>query len=115
MTALPQIDLVAEGRDMTSLLRIGSQIQPDLIVIEAGLSGLSLAQSITYMKTEWPKSRTMILVDDIHQQHEAQEATADVVLFKGYRAATLMNIVERLLTQKGDLNRAAVAAKPCAD
>jgi len=40
------------------------------------------------------------LVDNVAQQQEAESAGADVVLFKGHRAAGLLGIVEDLLSQE---------------
>jgi DNA-binding NarL/FixJ family response regulator len=99
MTTLPQVNLVAECRDMASLLQMGSQIQPDLVLMESSQPGNHLQQTIRTIKREWPATRTMILVDDVCQQQEAQQAGADEVLFKGFRAASLMGLVEDLLSQ----------------
>jgi DNA-binding NarL/FixJ family response regulator len=105
MCTLPQIDLVAESRDMSSLLRIGSQIQPDLIVMETGLPGGHINQAVRHIKAEWAASRTVVLVDDVAQQQEAKLAGADVVLFKGFRAANLMELVENLLSREKTPNQ----------
>jgi AmiR/NasT family two-component response regulator len=97
MTTLPQIDLVAESKDMASLMRLGAQIQPDLVLMQPESPEAHLVEAIHFIKSEWPASRTIVLVDDISQQQEAESAGVDVVLFKGYRAAGLMNVVEELL------------------
>ena len=97
MTTLPQIDLVAESKDMASLFRLGAQIQPDLVLIQPELPENHLVEAVHFIKNEWPNSRTIVLVDDTRQHQEAETAGADAVLFKGYRAAGLMNVVEDML------------------
>ena len=99
MISLPQINLVAESKDMTSLLRMGSQIQPDLVLLETGQPGDDIDWTVRHIRTEWKASRTVVLVDDSAQQLEAEQAGADIVLFKGVRASYLMGIVEDLLSQ----------------
>ena len=100
MNTLPQIEIVAECRDMPALLRMGSKIQPDLLLMETDLPGNHVHESLKQINTEWPATRTVILVDNAAQQHEAESAGADVVLFKGYRAASLLGIVEDLLSKE---------------
>ena len=100
MNTLPQIEIVAECKDMPALLRMGSKIQPDLLLMESDLPGNHVQESLKHINTEWPATRTVLLVDNVAQQQEAESAGADVVLFKGYRAAGLLGIVEDLLSQE---------------
>ena len=100
MNTLPQIEIVAECRDMPSLLRMGSKIRPDLLLMETDLPGNHVHESLKHINTEWPATRTVLLVDNLAQQQEAESAGVDVVLFKGHRAAGLLGIVENLLSQE---------------
>ena len=100
INTLPQIEIVAECRDMPSLLRMGSKIQPDLLLMETELPGNHVCEALKHINIEWPATRTVLLVDNVAQQQEAESAGADVVLFKGYRAAGLLGIVEDLLSQE---------------
>ena len=109
INTLPQIEIVAECRDMPSLLRMGSKIQPDLLLMESDLPGNHVGESLQQINTEWPATRTVLLVDNVAQQQEAESAGADVVLFKGHRAAGLLGIVEDLLSQELSLQHKNVA------
>ena len=100
LNTLPQIEIVAECRDMPSLLHMGTKTQPDLLLMESNLPGNHVHESLKHINTEWPATRTVLLVDNVAQQQEAKSAGADVVLFKGYRAAGLLGIVEDLLSQE---------------
>lgn len=99
MASMPEIDLTAECKDLSALMSLGGQIKPDLILMEADFAEGQLALIIDFIKREWPSSRSMILVDEVGQQQEAREAGADVVLFKGYRAAGLVWNMKDLLAQ----------------
>lgn len=96
---MSEIDLTAECKDLSALMSLGGQIKPDLILMEADFAEGQLALIIDFIKREWPSSRSMILVDEVDQQQEAREAGADVVLFKGYRAAGLVWNMKDLLAQ----------------
>ena len=108
-SALPQIDIVAESRDMPSLLRMGAQLQPNLVLMETNLPGGHVHEALRYIHREWAATKTVVLVDDAAQQQEAELAGADVVLFKGFRAANLMEIIEELLPQAAPLQTALSA------
>lgn len=100
--SLRDLDMVAECRDVASLMRLGPQIKPDLILMDTEFAECQLSQVIGYTKREWPFSRTMVLVDETSQQQEALEAGADAVLFKGCRAAGLVDMVKRLLARDAE-------------
>jgi len=99
MSSLPQIEIVAEGKDMSTLLRMGTQMQPDLVLLETDLPGDGVQEALGQIKDEWSNTRTIVLVDNDAQQREAQKAGADVVLYKGFRAASLIDIVESFLPE----------------
>ena len=105
INTLPQIEIVAECRDMPSLLRMGSKIQPDLLLMESDLPGNHVRESMKQVNREWPATRTVLLVDNVAQQQEAESAGADVVLFKGHRAAGLLGIIADLLSQELSLQQ----------
>ena len=39
MSSMPQIQVVAESKDISSLLQLGAQLPPDVVLIEAALPG----------------------------------------------------------------------------
>jgi DNA-binding NarL/FixJ family response regulator len=104
MNSLPQIEIVAEGKDMSTLLRMGTQMQPDLVLLEVDLPGDGVQEALGQIKNEWSDTRTIVLVDSCAQQRDVQKAGADVVLYKGFRAASLIRIVEDLLPKNVSTN-----------
>lgn len=98
MNTVPQIEIVAESKDMHALLRMGSRMRPNLVLMVTILPGGHVHDSLRQINREWTATRTVVLVDDAAQQREAELAGADVILFKGFRAANLIGIVEDLLS-----------------
>jgi DNA-binding NarL/FixJ family response regulator len=97
MATVPQIEIIAESKDADSLLRLGTQFQPDLVLMEAGLFAADMREVLCHLHTAWAQARTVVLVENAREQGEAEAAGADVVLYKGFRAARLLAIVEELL------------------
>jgi DNA-binding NarL/FixJ family response regulator len=114
LAAMPQINLVAESRDIAYLAHMAAQIQPDIVLIETGFAQAELAESIHTLKAIWPFTPTIVLVDDPNQKEKAEQAAADVVLFKGFRAASLIDLLDDLLAEESCVNPtpSAVAATP---
>jgi len=97
MNSMPQIEIVAESRDMSTLLRMGTQMQPDLVLLETELPGDGVQEALRQINDEWSATHTIVLVDNATQRRHAQKAGADVVLYKGFRAANLIHTIESLL------------------
>ena len=97
LTTLPQIEIIAEARDLSILHRMREEWQPDLILIEAAPIEKMLPKSLHQIKQAWPNVWTIVLVDTMNQQQAAQVAGADAVLIKGFRAAQLVEIIEEVL------------------
>jgi DNA-binding NarL/FixJ family response regulator len=100
MTSMPQIQIVAEGRDVASLLRLGAQLPPDLVLLEAALPGNEVCRAVGEIKARWSRTRAIVLVENACQQQEAEAAGADAVLYQGFPAARLIKLIEELLTQQ---------------
>jgi DNA-binding NarL/FixJ family response regulator len=98
MSSMQQIQIVAESRDVSALLQLGAQRPPDLVVMEAALPGGEVCSAVSEMKARWSRTRTIVLVENAAQQREAEAAGADAVLYHGFRAARLTELVEELLS-----------------
>ena len=99
MTTIPQIEILAETKDVASLLRMGAEIQPNLVLLDAALPVDEVWAAVGQIKAGWSRTRTIVLVEDARQQREAEDAGADVVLFKGFPAAKLRSAIEGLIRQ----------------
>jgi DNA-binding NarL/FixJ family response regulator len=98
LARLPQIESVQSVEDARSLPDILTAAQPQLVVLDVNWLGGEAGPVLAQIKTIAPRTRIVALIDRIEQQPALQDA-ADLVLLKGYPAAELFNIVERLLAQ----------------
>ena len=98
MTTIPQIEILAETPEPSVLLRMGAEIQPDVVLMDADLPGEQVWSALREIKTEWSQTRSIVLVEDSQQQQKAQAAGADVALIKGYPAARLITAIGELLS-----------------
>lgn len=97
MASMPQIQIVAESRNVSALLKLGAQLPPDLVLLEAALPGNEVCAAVSEIKARWAGTRTIVLVENAGQQQEAQAAGADAVLYQGFPAARLIAVIEELL------------------
>jgi DNA-binding NarL/FixJ family response regulator len=102
LATLPEIEIVAEARDLSTLQRLGHEMQPDLILIEAGMPGNGLHETLGQIRREWKETRSIVLVETAEQEALATAAGANLVLFKGHRATKLIGLVKGLLAEKAD-------------
>lgn len=107
LTTLPGIDAVAESKGPESLLRLCSQLEPDLLVIEGALANEGLAQMLHEIRAKWQRSRVLVLVGNVEQERTAALAGADLILFSGCRARQLMQAMADLLEDQVQKNKEA--------
>ena len=98
MTTIPQIEILAEATAPSVLLRMGAEIQPDVVLMDADLPGEQVWSALREIKDKWSQTRSIVLVKDSQQQREAQAAGADIALIKGYPAARLITAIGELLS-----------------
>jgi DNA-binding NarL/FixJ family response regulator len=100
LRAIPQIEAVHQAEDGPSALAMGQEIQPTLVMLDDDLPDDKALQILLgQMIAMWPQARCLVLLDDEQDRRSAQEAGADVVLVKGVRAATVLEMVEHLLSE----------------
>ena len=97
MTTVPKIEIVAETDNPSTLLRMGNAMQPDIVLLEAGLCQEDVWSALRTIRGEWSQTRSIVLVEDSLQREKAQAAGADMVLIKGYPAGGLVAAIEELL------------------
>jgi DNA-binding NarL/FixJ family response regulator len=111
LRTLPQIEIIAETQNPTVLLKIGTEMHPELVLLDASLFDEDAWTAVTKIKAEWPHIHFVVLVDDDLQRQIAQVAGADLVLPKGFPAAKLVALIEDLLSQRENDNRIEPASK----
>ena len=98
MTTMDQVNAVLIAEDGASALRMMAQHRPALVVIEMNLPAGEMHAVLGEIKTRWPLTRCIALVEDIEQQQEAESAGADVVLIAGFPPARFIAAIEEMLS-----------------
>jgi DNA-binding NarL/FixJ family response regulator len=97
---MSQIEILAETSDPSALLRLGTEIQPHIVLLDADLPGDQVSTALGQIRDEWCLTRSIVLVQDSQQQHWVQAAGADAALVKGCPAARLIATIEELLSHE---------------
>lgn len=98
LRTLPEIEIIAEIKFPSVLLRMGSEMQPDLILLDASLFGENIVKAITKISEEWPHTQCVVLVEDSKHHQAVCDAGADLVVQQGFPATKLVAAIEELLS-----------------
>ncbi len=99
MTTIPQIGAVLVAEDIESALKMVTNHQPALIILDISLPVMH--DVINQIKEQCPHIHMIILVEDITQQKETLTSGADSVLLKGFHPQKLIEIVENHIDLEG--------------
>ena len=99
MTSIPGVEVAGEAGDTSSALKMISERQPDLVLVDADLPGGEAWRTLKQMKEQWSQVRCVVLTDHSCQQQEAKAAHADAVLQKGMPPTLLVQTIETLLSK----------------
>ena len=95
---LPEIEVIAEIKFPAVLLKMGSEMQPDLILLDASSFGENIWKAITKVNEEWSNTKCVVLVEDSQHDQALYDAGADLVLPQGFPATRLVVAIEELLS-----------------
>ena len=99
IASIPFLKLLDQGQDLEQTLRILERQQPDLIVLDMGGLGEEALLILEYSRRHQPMMKSLVLVEGMRHQTQAQVAGADVALIKGYPAHELLETVQALLAK----------------
>jgi DNA-binding NarL/FixJ family response regulator len=102
LRTVPQIEIIAETQDPSVLLKVGTEIHPELVLLDADLFDEDAWTAVVKLKGEWPQTQCVALVDNDQQRQNAQEAGVDLVLPKGYPAQKLVELIENIIDRRED-------------
>ncbi len=94
---MPQVDSVEEACDLSSALRMAFERVPALVLLDSDLAGSEISLALRRAKARWPQAQRLFLANDVQQQREAEDASADAALLKGFPAAKLVAAIAGLL------------------
>lgn len=98
LRTLPEIEIIAEIKSPSVLFKMGSEMQPDLILLDAGLFGENICEAITKISGEWSHTQCVVLLEDSQHHQAVYDAGADLVVPKGFPASKLVAAIEELLS-----------------
>ena len=101
LRTMPQIEVIAETQDPSVLLRGGTGMHPELVLVDADIFDEDAWIAIAKIKAEYPHTHCVVLTENDLQRQRAQDAGSDLVLPKGFPAAKLVALIENLLSHKG--------------
>ncbi len=95
MTTAPLISTLLVAEEASSLSRMVKDHRPALIVMDMDFPDAQML--FKWIKSSWPLTRCILLVDSVDQAKEAENA--DAVLIKGFTAEKLFETIEDLSFQ----------------
>ena len=97
LTTIPSMGMVTLSDDRAFSLENVRTWNPDIVLLEAFISGCTPSQVLEQIRQEQPHIRWVVLADSVQQLQEAQTVGADAALLKGDSPTELVQAIERLL------------------
>jgi DNA-binding NarL/FixJ family response regulator len=91
--ASPEIQVVGEARDGNEAIRLMEIHQPEVVVMDACMPGLSGVEATRLIKAKWPSVKVVMLTMYSEQRQAALEAGVDIFLNKGCVAEKLFDAI----------------------
>jgi len=99
LTTIPQINAVL-AEDATSGLKMLKDHRPSLILLDMDLPEDDAQTILKQIKSQASEVHCIALADNAQQKYLAETHKADAVLFKGFQATSLINLIEELMSEK---------------
>ena len=97
LASIPEIRILVQARSETQATCIIRNQSPNLVVLDVERLGEEVHELLAMLKKDHPNTKSLLLVESMRQQTQAQVAGVDVALIKGYPADELRETVEALL------------------
>ncbi|NIO40084.1 MAG: hypothetical protein GTO41_07775, partial [Burkholderiales bacterium] len=78
LEAIPTIDRVSQADDVASALAMGADHSPALVLLDSDLADQELLAALLKLKSKWPGTKCIVLVDEERNREAAKAAGADV-------------------------------------
>ena len=109
LTTIPQVRLVLADEEQKTALGLVKNHQPALAILDMSIP--EAKEVIRQVKELGTKIQMIALVDNVKEQKEAEELGVDSVLLKGFSAQKLIDIVEKLIDQRGSTSLNQITKK----
>lgn len=91
--ASPSIQVVGEARDGEEAIRLMEIHQPEVVVMDACMPGMSGVEATRLIKAKWPSVKVVMLTMYSEQRQAALDAGVDIFLNKGCVAEKLFDAI----------------------
>lgn len=99
LTTIPQIERIDLADSGPAALALSAEVLPALILLGLNASDDQTAATLKQLKTKWPHSQYIVLVDKAPGEQLTRSAQTEVILIKGAPAAKLLAAIEELLSK----------------
>jgi DNA-binding NarL/FixJ family response regulator len=89
----PVIQVIGEARDGIEAIQLMDIHQPEVVVIDACMPGLSGVETTRLIKKKWPSVKVVMLTMYSEQRQAALDAGVDIFLNKGCLAEKLFDAI----------------------
>lgn len=114
LNAEPDMCVVAEADNGTQAIKLFREHQPDVVLLDGQLPGLSGAETLTARRQEFPKARVLMLSIDAGDQdvHRAVQAGAAGYLSKATQLQGLLQAIRAIHAGERHLPSTLAPASP---
>lgn len=99
IATLPQLEIVGQVEERVAALKMVQERQPGLLLLDSSLPDNEVEATIEQIKLERSETYCIVLAHSERQQAALKSAGADEVLLKGFSTATLLAVIERVMSQ----------------
>ena len=97
LRTIPEIEIVGQADSELQALALISQQQPALVMLDSSLAPGEMLPMLVQIKDGYPRTRCIVLVENVQGQGAAREAGADSALITGFSAEVLHAAIDHVL------------------
>lgn len=97
LRTIPEIEIVGRVDYDSQALALIAQQQPALVLLDSSLTLREMLPALMQIKGGYPRTRCIVLVENVQQQSAAREAGADTALIAGFSAEVLHAAIDQAL------------------
>jgi DNA-binding NarL/FixJ family response regulator len=90
LATAPPVQVVGEAADGREAILLITELQPDVVLMDASMPVMDGLEATRLVKTQWPQIRVIVLTVHTALRAEALAAGADAFLVKGCPAGELL-------------------------
>lgn len=96
LLAMPQIESVVEQEDARLAVEEVARNRPDLALVDAESSGNQTRRLLDEIQQASPVTRRIVLAGTVHQKHDLEAPSAELIILHGTPAAEVAATIEEL-------------------